>query len=427
MKQATIGIISLGCPRNLVDSQNLLGSFQAKGYKIVDIQKADIGLVNTCSFIEDAKKESIDAILDLVALKKEGRLKKIIVAGCLSQRYKEALLPQLKEVDAFIGTRGLGNEADKSYNLIPRHIAYLKISEGCNHPCTFCVIPKIKGKLQSRAMEALLEEAQGLEAKGISELNIIGQDISHYGLDIYKKARLSLLLRGMCASLKKIHWIRLLYLHPNHVTDGLIDVIANEEKICKYVDVPLQHISSRVLKAMKRQTTTKRILHFLSRLRKKIPGVALRTSLIVGFPGETEKEFKQLLSFVKEQKFERLGVFKYSREEGTPAYEYAGQIPQRLKAERFKALMQLQQRISLEFNRKLIGREFEVLIDGKSSGARYCGRLAIDAPEVDGAVYVSADRELKPGEFVRVKITDAYEYDVAGRHIPLTQEQKKSA
>ena len=254
----------------------------------------------------------------------------------------------------------------------------------------------------------------------------MGQDISHYGLDIYKKARLSLLLRGMCASLKKIHWIRLLYLHPNHVTDGLIDVIANEEKICKYVDVPLQHISSRVLKAMKRQTTTKRILHFLSRLRKKIPGVALRTSLIVGFPGETEKEFKQLLSFVKEQKFERLGVFKYSREEGTPAYRYAGQIPQRLKAERFKALMQLQQRISLEFNRKLIGKEFEVLIDGKDSGTRYWGRLAIDAPEVDGAVYVSADRELRPGEFVKVKITDAYEYDIAGSVVVERKNRKKN-
>jgi ribosomal protein S12 methylthiotransferase len=308
-----IGIISLGCPRNLVDSQNLLGTLHAKGYEIVDIQKADIGLVNTCAFIEAAKKESIDAILDLISLKQEGRLKKIIVAGCLPERYKEALLPHLKEVDAFMGKLGLSADKGKSYALIPHHFAYLKISEGCNHPCSFCSIPKIKGKLQSRAIGAIVKEAKCLDEEGKAEINIIGQDISQYGLDIYKKPQLALLLAKISAALKKARWIRLLYLHPNHLTPDLVKVIARDQKICKYVDVPFQHINNRILKAMRRKTDKKKIVALLSHIRKEIPGLAIRTSLIVGFPGETEKEFKELLCFEKEQKFDRLGVFIYTR------------------------------------------------------------------------------------------------------------------
>ena len=416
-KSTKIGIISLGCPRNLVDSQNLLGNLQDKGYVIADIHKADVGLVNTRSFIEDAKKESIDAILDLIELKKKGRLKKIIVAGCLPQRYKEELLAHLKEIDAFMGRFSLGSADEKSYSLTPGHFAYLKISEGCNHACSFCVIPKIKGRLQSRTMESILQEAKRMDQEGKSEINLIGQDISHYGLDIYKRLRLSSLLNSISSSLVCVRWLRLLYLHPHHLTDDLISLIATEERICKYVDLPLQHINSRILKAMNRGADKKKITRLLSNLRQKIPSVAIRTSLIVGFPGETEKEFKELLSFVKEARFERLGVFRYSREEGTPAFDYPRQVPEKIKQERLDIIMQTQAEISGELNERFLGREVEALIDEKESDGVYLGRLSIDAPEIDGQVYVKAAKQLRPGEFVKVRIKAACEYDLAGEAV----------
>lgn len=413
-KITKVGILSLGCPRNLVDSQNLLGRLSRKGYQIVDIQDADIGLVNTCSFIEDAKKESIDAILGLIDLKKEGRLQKVIVAGCLSQRYKKELMPHLKEVDAFIGSQGLSNKNEEGFPLTAGHFAYLKISEGCKHSCSFCVIPKIKGPHKSRTAESILKEFKFLDNEGKSEINIIGQDISLYGLDLYKKLELAALLRKITSSLKNIRWLRLLYLHPNHLTGELIRLIADEPRICKYVDLPLQHINNRILKAMHRQTDKKKIIKLLSEIRKRIPGVAIRSSLIVGFPGESEKEFTQLVSFVKEQQFERLGVFRYSREEGTPAFDYPGQLPEKIKEERFNVIMQEQQEISGRLNQNFLGRDLEVLIDEKAPDGIYLGRLSIDAPEVDGLVYVKTAKQLKPGEFARVKITDTYEYDLVG-------------
>lgn len=409
-----VGILSLGCPRNLVDSQDLLGYLSRKGYQIVDIQDAQIGLVNTCSFIEEAKKESIDAILGLIDLKKEGRLQKVIVAGCLVQRYKEELLPILSEVDAFMGRLALSNENNESFPLTPRHFAYLKISEGCNHGCSFCVIPKIKGRLQSRTMESILEEVRIMDDAGKQEINIIGQDVSAYGLDIYKKLELSTLLRKISASLKNVRWLRVLYLHPEHLTPGLMRLIADEPRICKYADLPLQHINNRILKAMRRATDKKKIMKLLSGLRKRIPGVAIRTSLLVGFPGETDNEFTELLSFVREQQFERLGVFKYSREEGTAAFDYSNPVPDKIKEERFNIIMQEQQEISRRLNQKFLGRECEVLIDERSADGTYLGRLSIDAPEVDGLVYVKTARHLEPGAFVRLKITDTCEYDLVG-------------
>jgi ribosomal protein S12 methylthiotransferase len=410
-----IGVVSLGCPRNLVDSQNILGRLCGKGYEVVDIQDADIGLVNTCSFIDEAKKESIDAVLELIDLKKEGYLKKIIVAGCLPQRYKEELLPHLKEVDAFVGRVGLENRSgQKPYQLTPGHFAYLKISEGCNHGCSFCVIPKIKGALQSRTIASIVKEARQLDKEKKSEINLVGQDISIYGLDIYKKLSLSRLLREITASLKRIRWLRLLYLHPHNLSDDLLGIIADEQKICKYVDLPLQHINSRILKAMNRKADKKKIMKLISFARKKIPGAAIRTSLIVGFPGETEREFEELVSFVREQKFERLGVFRYSREEGTAAFNYPEQVPEKVKEERFDILMRIQQEISRQLNRSFFGRVEEVLIDEKESDGIYLGRLSIDAPEVDGLVYVRTKKALSPGDFVKIKISDTYEYDLVG-------------
>lgn len=411
-----IGIVSLGCPRNLVDSEAILDRLCRKGYAIADMHEADIGLVNTCSFIDEAKKESVDAILELIDLKKEGRLKKVVVAGCLTQRYKEKLLPHLKEVDAFVGRIELGDKGVslRSYSLTPKHFAYLKIAEGCSHSCSFCVIPKIKGRLKSRSREAILREAAWLDRQKKSEVNLIGQDISHYGLDIYKKLELASLLRAIAASLKHVRWLRLLYLHPENVSDELLGVISNEPRICKYVDLPLQHINRRVLKAMRRCSDTAKTMRLLSRMRKRISGVAIRTSLIVGFPGETESEFKELVDFVKEQRFERLGVFKYSREDGTAAFGYPKQIPQKIKEERYDIIMRIQSQISARLNKEFLGKEQDVLIDEENSDGTYLGRLSVDAPEIDGSVYVKAQRPIKPGEFVKVRITDAYEYDLAG-------------
>lgn len=409
----------MGCPRNLVDSESILGRMRAKGYKIVDIQDADIGLVNTCSFIDEAKKESVDTILDLVELKKAGRLKKIIVAGCLSQRYKAELVSHLPEVDAFVGRLEFEPEsgASKKYSLTATHTGYLKISEGCNHSCSFCVIPKIKGRLKSRAIESIIEQVKRLDKEKKAEINIIGQDISMYGWDIDKRLGLGSVLGKIAAALNNVRWLRLLYLHPENLTPDLIRRIADEPKICKYVDLPLQHINQRILKAMQRPADKSKIIRVLSDLREKIPGVAIRTSLIVGFPGETNQEFKELVSFVKEQRFERLGVFRYSREEGTAAYNYPDQVPEKVKKERFNLIMGEQKVISEEINQGFLGKTLEVLIDEREPGGNYIGRLEIDAPEVDGSVYVRAEKSLKSGDFVKVKITDAYEYDLHGEQV----------
>lgn len=414
MKNKThrIGILSLGCPRNLVDSQNLLGRLNFKRYPIVDMPRADVGIVNTCAFIEDAKRESIAAILDLIALKREGKLKKIIVYGCLAQRYKDALRKELPEVDAFVGRVTLNHSVD-SYPLTPKHYAYLKICEGCINNCSYCVIPKIKGPFTSLDIPSIIKRAKEFNRDKISELDIIGQDITGYGLDLYKEIKLTQLLKEITKFALDIGWIRLLYLYPSRVTDELIDLIAGESKICKYVDLPIQHVNDRILKLMQRKTTRKDILKVIEKIRKRIPGVALRTSLIVGFPSEKDEEFQELVSFIKEVKFERLGAFIYSQEEGTPAAKFRGQIPREIKIERFNAVMSTQQKISEEINKKFLGRTLDILIDEKESG-HYLGRSQCDAPEVDGLVYVHSKNSLEPGDFVKVKITDTLEYDLVG-------------
>ena len=415
MKKDKIGILSLGCPRNLVDSENILGRLKAKGHSVVDIAQADVAIVNTCAFIEDAKKESIDAILDLVELKKEGKLKKIIVAGCLAERYSEQLIKEIPEVDAFSGRISL-NHCTKSFSITPKHYAYLKICEGCVNNCSFCVIPKIKGKFSSLEMEATLAKVKEFDRRGVKELNIIGQDICGYGLDIYGKRKLPELLKKIVKTAKNIEWIRLLYLYPGEVVEELLEIIRDEPKVCKYIDLPVQHINDRILKLMNRGTTRVSLLKLIDKIRSKIPGVAIRTSVIVGFPTETEEEFLELLKFIEDTGFERLGAFIYSREEDTPAYALKPQVPQKIKEARLEAVMLKQQEISLRINSGFMGKEIPVLIEEIDNGA-YLGRTQIDAPEVDGQVYVSSPRALKPGDLVKVKITDTLEYDLVGEWI----------
>lgn len=412
MKKPKVGILSLGCPRNLVDSEGILGRLSSKGFRIVDLEGADVAIVNTCAFIEEARRESINAILDLVELKKEGRIKKILVYGCLPQRYRALLAKELPEIDAFIGKVSLNHES-RRFSITPAHYAYLKICEGCLNNCSFCVIPKIKGRFTSLDMGSVLRRIERFSSDGLSEVNIIGQDTSGYGWDIYGELRLPKLLKNICKKAKRISWIRLLYLNPNRLTDELLKVIRDEPKICKYIDIPIQHINGRILRLMNRRAGKTVILKAIERIRKTVPEAALRTSIIVGFPSETEREFKELLNFIKDAKFERLGAFMYSREEGTPAYDIRSQVPDKLKQERFDMVMSAQKDISQDNNKKLLGRVMDVLIDEEEAGS-FVGRSQYDAPEVDGQVYVKSSRRLKPGDFVKVKITDTLEYDLVG-------------
>ena len=412
MTKPKIGILSLGCPRNLVDSENILGRLKFKGYPIVDIEKADIAIVNTCAFIEDAKTESIDAILDLINLKQEGRLKKVIVYGCLSQRYKEVLKKEMPQVDAFVGTIALNHDL-KRFNLSPKHYAYLKICEGCINNCSYCIIPKIKSKFLSLDTGTILKKVAEFDRDRVSEVNIIGQDITGFGMDLYGDLRLSALIKKILQNSKHIHWLRLLYLYPSRINDDLLKLIRDEPRICKYIDLPLQHINDRILTLMNRQTSKKDILSLIYKIRKTIPDVALRTSLIVGFPSESDRQYRELLDFVKEARFERLGVFMYSREEGTRAYNFKKQIPKKIKIERFNEIMSVQQKICEELNKKFLGKVIEVLIDEKNVDC-YLGRTQYDAPEVDGQVFVKSKSKLKAGDFVKVEIKDTLEYDLSG-------------
>ena len=412
----SLAIISLGCPRNLVDSEMIIGRLNLNGYRVVDkIEDADIGVVNTCAFINDAKKESIDVLLDLIELKNSGKLKKIIVYGCLVQRYKDKLIKELPEIDAFIGKVSL-NHSKCRFPLTAPHFAYLKICEGCINNCSYCVIPKIKGAFTSLREELLLEKARGLDGEGISELNIIGQDITGYGLDIYGKESLPRLLRGILKNTSNIHWFRLLYLHPERLSDELLEVIRDQERLCKYIDLPLQHINDRILKLMNRNLKKADIIKLIEKVRKVIPGVTLRSAFIVGFPTETEAEFKELLKFIEDMRFERLGAFIYSREESTAAYNLKDQVPVKTKNERLSLLMEKQQDISRKINSRYLGRVLEVLIDEKDKD-HYLGRTQHDAPEVDGLVYVRSSLDLKPGDFVKVKICDTLEYDLVGEPV----------
>lgn len=413
MANKKIGVLSLGCARNLVDSEVILGRLKAKGYPIVDVEEADIALVNTCAFIKEAKEESIEAILDLIELKKLGRLEKIIVAGCLVQRYKQRLLKLLPEIDAFMGTISL-NHNQARFRITPGHYAYVKICEGCINYCSFCTIPKIKPEFKSCPLGTIISEVKKLDEQGCCEVNLIGQDITAYGWDLYGEFKLTGLIREIIKSSKKIHWLRLLYLSPERIGDELIELIAAHPRIVKYIDLPLQHINDRILEKMNRRMTKEKILRLINKIRKQIPNIAIRTSFIVGFPGETERQFCELLEFIKKTKFERLGLFLYSREEETSAAGFRGQIPQKLKEERFRIIMSAQQEISRSINEKFLGQHLEVLIEEKDKDGFYIGRSQFDAPEVDGLVYVKTKSQLHSGQFVRVKITDTLEYDLVG-------------
>jgi len=417
---SSVGLINLGCTRNLVDSQIILGNFVKKGYQISDVNKADIVIVNTCSFVEAARKETIDTILELIELKKKKKIKKLVVAGCFPQRYGDQLTDEFKEVDVFMGTQLLEQEkVPDSVLLTPTHYAYVKICESCYNHCSFCAIPGIKGKFRSRTIKSIIKEVKKLDAAGTREINIIGQDITAYGIDLYKRKSLSLLLKEIIKVTKNVRWIRLLYTFPAHITDELIQLIASEEKVCKYIDVPLQHISDNLLKGMNRKFGEGQTRGLIKKIRKKIPSGAIRSTFIVGLPGETKENFQELTRFVKDACFERMGVFPYSREEGTKAYNMPMQVPEATKKRRFNKLMTIQQQVSKKVQESFVGRELTVLIDEpqKNDKTMYIGRTEYDAPEVDGLVYVYSKKKLCPGDFVNVKIKDSYEYDLVGEAI----------
>ncbi len=422
-----INIITLGCSKNTVDSEHLAAQLTAMDYKIVfdsDRTDADVVVINTCGFIGDAKQESIDTILRAAQLKSEGKIEELFVVGCLSQRYADELRPELPEVDDFFGVNDwagiverLGakyrkeNETKRELST-PSHYAYLKISEGCNWMCGYCAIPLIRGRHKSLPMEALIAEAEALAESGVRELMVIAQDTTYYGVDIYGKRMLAELLERLCR-IEKIEWIRLHYAYPTDFPDEVIEVMAREKKICKYLDIPFQHISDNQLSAMKRRHTKEEALMLIKKLRTAIPDIALRTTLLVGYPTESDADFAELVEFVRETKFDRLGVFAYSEEEGTySATRLSDDVPEQTKQERVDAIMRLQERISLENNAKRIGQKMRVIIDRKE-GDFYIGRSEYDSPEVDQEIIVeSFGKRLYRGRFYNVAITDAEDYDL---------------
>lgn len=412
-----VGVINLGCARNLVDSQEILGRLKKNGHRIVDMAQADVAIVNTCSFVADAKKESIDTIIELLELKQQGKLKKVIVAGCLAQRYGKELAAELKGIDAIIGTPSFSKNqtADQVY-LTPQHFAYVKICESCYNRCSFCAIPGIKGKFSSRTIESVIEEITRLDKAGVKEINLIGQDITAYGMDLYREKSLARLLREIVKVAKNIQWVRLLYAFPAHVTPELIDVMATEPKICKYIDMPLQHISDSLLLSMNRNITTTQTKLLIDTLRQRMPTASLRTTFIVGMPGETQADFAQLRDYVRQTRFEKMGVFVYSREENTPAFDMPNQVSEIIKKKRMNILMKDQQSISRDVQQSLVGQTLKVLIDEQQESEEniYIGRSEYDAPDVDGVVYIHTKRVLKIGDFINVRITNALEYDLEG-------------
>lgn len=439
----SVGLISLGCPKNQVDAEHILALLDEKGYNIVDyVDGCDVVIVNTCGFIDDAKKEAIENILDMVELKNEGIIKKIIVSGCLSQRYKEEIAEEIPEVDAVIGIGAIGDivdiidkvmESDGIYQdypsqdklpldgqrilTTPEHWAYLKIADGCSNRCTYCTIPSIRGDMRSRKIENIIDEAKQLSEVGVKELIVIAQDTTSYGLDIYGKLMLPELLNQLC-EIDGIEWIRLLYCYPDRITDELIETIKNQEKICNYIDLPLQHADDKILKAMNRRGDSKLIRSVIEKLRSEIPDVVIRTTFIVGFPGEGDEEFEHLAEFVNEIEFDRLGCFTFSAQENTPAFDMDGQLEDDVKARRGDIIMQDQFSIMEEKNNQKIGRIYKVVVeeyDGYSDS--YTGRTYMDAPEIDGLVRFTSDTDIEIGDFVNVKIFDIDDYDLIGEKI----------
>lgn len=432
--------ISLGCDKNLVDSEVMLGIVEKNGYRIVDSEEdADIIVINTCCFIHDAKEESIQTILEMAEYKKTGRLKALIVTGCLAQRYKEEILSEIPEVDAVLGTASYDKIAEtirralecggfvelSDINALPLvdtkrlvttggHFAYLKIAEGCDKHCTYCIIPKLRGNYRSVPMERLLKEAQELAEQGVKELILVAQETTVYGKDIYGEKSLHLLLRKLC-EIKGLRWIRVLYCYPEEIYDELIKVMKEEKKICRYLDLPIQHSEDEILRRMGRRTTRQQLISTVEKLRREIPDIVFRTTLITGFPGETKEQHEALMDFVDEMEFERLGVFTYSPEEDTPAADFPGQIPEEVKEERRAELMELQQEIAFDRAEEMAGKELLVMIEGKVADEdAYVGRTYMDAPNVDGLIFVNTDRELVSGDFAKVTVTGAVEYDLIG-------------
>ena len=435
--------ISLGCDKNLVDSEVMLGLLDKKGYQIVDSEEdADIIVVNTCCFIHDAKEESIQTILEMAEYKKEGKLKALIVTGCLAQRYQQEIIDEIPEVDAVLGTTsydhiveaveealaGNGHVVLEDVDALPDvkekrlvttggHYAYMKIAEGCDKHCTYCIIPKLRGNYRSVPMEKLLAEAKDLADQGVKELILVAQETTVYGKDLYGEKSLHKLLRELC-KISGIQWIRILYCYPEEIYDELIQTIKEENKVCHYLDLPIQHASDAVLKRMGRRTSKAQLVKIIEKLRKEIPDISLRTTLITGFPGETQEQHEELKDFVDEMEFDRLGVFTYSPEEDTPAATMTEQIPEEVKEDRQAELMELQQEIAFDLAEDMVGREVLVMIEGKVADENaYVGRTYKDAPNVDGLIFINTDEELMSGDFARVRVTGALEYELIGELI----------
>lgn len=433
-------LVSLGCDKNLVDSEMMIGMLAEKGYSFTDDEtQADIIVVNTCCFINDAKEESVNTLLEMAELKKEGRLKVLIAAGCLAQRYQEEIRQEIEEVDAIIGTTAIDKIVDaieavldgkhenhlEDINREPvygkkrlvttgGHFAYLKIAEGCDKHCTYCIIPKVRGQYRSVPMEALIKEAEELVQNGVKELILVAQETTLYGKDLYGKKSLPLLLKKLC-EISGLYWIRILYCYPEEITDELIEVIKTEPKICHYLDIPIQHGADNVLKRMGRRTNQAELVEMVTKLRSEIPDICLRTTLITGFPGETEEDHVELMEFVDTMEFDRLGVFTYSQEEDTPAAMMENQVPEEIKEERMVELMELQQAIAYEKAEAMIGDVVMAMVEGQVAGENaYIARTYKDAPNVDGYVFINTSAQLMSGDFVRVKVTGSYEYDLIG-------------
>ena len=432
--------ISLGCDKNLVDTEVMLGLLASRGYEMTDDEtEADIIVISTCCFIHDAKEESIQNILEMAEYKKEGKVKALIVTGCLAERYRQEILDEIPEVDEVLGTTAYDRILDAvdaalagehsvmlaDIDALPLpdtkrlvttggHFAYLKIAEGCDKHCTYCIIPKIRGNYRSVPMERLIREAEELAAQGVKELILVAQETTLYGKDLYGEKSLHRLVRELCR-ISGLQWIRILYCYPEEITDELIQVMKEEKKVCHYLDLPIQHASDAVLKRMGRRTTKQELIEIIGKLRREIPDICLRTTLITGFPGETEEQHEELIEFVDEMEFDRLGVFTYSPEEDTPAEKMPDQIDEEVKEERQAELMELQQEIAFDNAERMVGREVLVMIEGKVADENaYVGRTYRDAPNVDGLIFINTDEELLSGDFARVKVTGALDYDLIG-------------
>ncbi len=427
LKQNKVNIITLGCSKNLVDSEMLSGQLAANDIDVVHENKKldhNIVVVNTCGFIDKAKEESVNTILDQVALKQKGKLDKVYVTGCLSERYRGDLAAEIPEVDAWFGTMELPlmlNQLNADYKAellgerllsTPQHYAYLKISEGCNRTCAFCAIPLMRGQHVSKTIEQLVEEAKGLVKKGVKEVMLIAQELTYYGLDIYKERALPQLLNAL-ADVEGLKWIRLHYAYPSKFPLEILDVMRERENICKYIDIPLQHASNNMLKAMRRNITREEMTELIMEIRRRVPGIAIRTTLITGFPGETLEDVEELKEFLQLHKFDRVGIFTYSHEENTSAYDLVDDVPAEEKQRRAEEIMEVQQEISLAINQAKEGQTLKVIIDKKEAG-RWLGRTQFDSVEVDNEVVINTTKRLKAGDMVMVKITKAYDYDLEG-------------